>query len=483
MNQAAKISKKKKNHNVKRRLAQRDAKKKNIACKSKSTGTVEGQAQKNISKPRRAPRSKSSSSAQRVNQLREECFTQQARLPTVRREVYLVRSKEDMVQGHVVDMVPLPTRDEDIDKKCLRSYKVYDHKCVETGVRGDPPWNVEEDFPADTVTEVFMVHPKQKAQTAACIIALQFSGLFPPTASLGILQDLGEGHSLRDLLTVMWGMSLLPMITIRGGSLTSFGIDPHRALGVANMTQQVLGCDMGEKRHHTGVGFVGDPGVRYRYTEEQADLGSVAKTGQLASGDKLKGGVAMIAKGCTQEKYWTYMRRLQPICNAICKSAVWMFPELKQHVRNIKEVWDHQGLACFAYMVCSVGLNFGAGFHLDKEDDGHALWGVCGEVEIAFPESNTIFRVRDGATLSFDARQYYHACVAMADSRQENCVFSLWNSSEQRARLRREQQAVAQARRDFERDQQQAARVIPEEGADEFDLTRRDLEFYYDLIG
>ena len=141
----------------------------------------------------------------------------------------------------------------------------------------------------------------------------------------------------------------------------------------------------------------------------------------------------MIAKGCTQEKYWSYMRRLQPICNAICKSAVWMVPELKRHVRNIKEVWDHQGLACFAYMVCSVGLNFGAGFHLDKEDDGHALWGVFGEVEIAFPECNTVFRVRDGATLSFDARQYYHACVAMAESRQENCVFSLWNSAEQRA--------------------------------------------------
>lgn len=77
-----------------------------------------------------------------------------------------------MVQGQVVDKVPLPTQDEDIDRKCLRGYKVYDHKCVETGVRGDPPWSVEEDFPIDTVTEVFMVHPKQKAQTAAFVVAL-----------------------------------------------------------------------------------------------------------------------------------------------------------------------------------------------------------------------------------------------------------------------------------------------------------------------
>ena len=190
----------------------------------------------------------------------------------------------------------------------------------------------------------------------------------------------------------------------------------------------------------------------------------------------------MIAKGCTQEKYWSYMRRLQPICNAICKTAVWMVSELKRHVRNIKEVWDHQGLACFAYMVCSVGLNFGAGFHLDKEDDGHALWGVCGEVEIAFPECNTVFRVRDGATLSFDARRHYHACVAMAESRRENCVFSLWNSAVQRTRLRREQQLVAQARREYEKDQEQAARAIPDEG-NESNLTRRDLMFYYNLIG
>lgn len=475
-----KISDKKRAHNAKRRLAQREAKKMKTACKR--TGLDGEQAQKNVSKPKKAhPQSQLSSSAQRISLLREECFAQQIQLPRVRREVYFVRSKEDMVQGHVVDKVPLPTRDEDIDKKCLRSYKVFDSKCVETGVRGDPPWNVEEDFPADTITEVFMVHKQQKLQTAAFAVALSVSKAFPQSASLGIFQDLGGQDSLRDLLSAMWGMSPSPMITIRGGSLSSFGIDPREALGVANMTPEVLTCDMGEKRHHTGVGFVGDPGVRYRYTEGQADLESLAKTGELKPGDKLKGGVAMIAKGCSREKYWTYMRRLQPICNAICKSAVWMFPELKQHADNIKDVWDHQGLACFAYMVCSIGLNFGAGFHLDKDDDGHALWGVAGEVEIAFPESNTVFRVRDGATLSFDARQYYHACVAMAEDRQENCVFSLWNSAEQRARLRREQETVAKARREFNRRRAEAA--IPDEDSDEFGLSRRDLMFYYDLIG
>ena len=37
--------------------------------------------------------------------------------------------------------------------------------------------------------------------------------------------------------------------------------------------------------------------------------------------------------------------------------------------------------------------------------------------------------------------------------------------------------------RDFEKDQERAARAIPDEETDEFNVTRRDLMFYYNLIG
>lgn len=300
------------------------------------------------------------------------------------------------------------------------------------------------------------------------VSGVQLTALSAEMCAALVCRDLG--YQLRDAMSELCGMSLSPMVTIRGQALQSLGIDSRDALGVANMTPEVLKVDMGQKRHHKGVGFVGDPGVRYRYTEP-----AVKDVSNLQENEKLKGGFSLKDPSCSSDKYWSYMARLQVICNAISQSAVWMKEELQRQSDSIREVWDHKGLACFAYMVCSVGLNFGAGFHLDKEDEGHALWGIAGEVEVAFPEANLTVRARGGDVLSFDARRYYHACVAMAESRQENAVFSLWNSSGQRVRLREEMKAVARVRT--------MAAEHRQEDLDEFGITRQDMEYYYQLMG
>ena len=338
--------------------------------------------------------------------------------------------KFDMIGLH--DKVPLPLDEADRDIEYMTRYKIYEPQRICT--RG---WQVVEGFERDKVTEVYMEAESLRVLTLQDRYRLMAWLLSKAaTAAAGEIR-LEDVTVAKQLGRALYRGNRAPLFTVRGQAMQSAGIDPDRQLGMVQQAGKILEVDIGTRRHHAGVGTVVEPGVRYRYQEGQHS--GVSKTKASA-----------VQKDCTPEQERGFYAQLQPITNAVLKGvSPWMRKKLKHLRRKLKAAWSGPGTASLCYAKISVGFNYGAGFHLDPHDEGEAVWGVMGPVEIAFPGAQTVVRLRSGDVIEFDARIHYHACVAIGP-RTKNAVLSFWNSQVQLTKLAEASKRISEAKAEQE---------------------------------
>lgn len=377
--------------------------------------------------------------------------------------------------------VPRPQSDQDYDEEELKAEKVYHTEDIKH-------YQVFNNFKPDTVTHVYAYGAfyDREAQTtlvALTVALLASSGEHSPTRKA--LAVLVQPRLLCDLVPRSWlasgtpapqarmyssvtakgqlkevvstvesyflvclACSRRPAFSARGRVLQSRGLCPKRALGVFQLTPKVLKVNMAKKRHHEGVGYVGDPGIRYR-KEEPTGEGS-----QEASGFT-KSGRTLLHPECTEQQYKSYIAQLRTFMNAYTSGCTWQRDFLLRSAADLQQLEQTPGIdllevsdhpASFSYPKISVGLNFGAGYHLDTEDEHDAIWALAGRTELAFPSLTSVGQFDSGDVVSFDARLEYHACVAMTRKRQGNAVGSGWKSAKQVTSIAREAQQANERR-------------------------------------
>ena len=286
-------------------------------------------------------------------------------IPVVTRLAPVVNTPDDIKFLQIKDKFLTPKLEEDCDFLGLRQRNFFESQVLRTG-----GYTELKDFPQDTDTQ------------------------------------------LTDASGEVWAH-------VRGAVARTFSVNTAQALKAVEQMPLRSATNIGQKRvTHSGAGFAGDQGLRYRYTE-------------TADGLHGKLGVARHnQKTSTEEQYRSIKHNLQPACGAATRGAMpWLREELCEKVRFWNSVTQQTGSASVAHQAVTVGFMFGAGAHWDAHDASTAIWLALGEVHIGFPERETIVVLRDGDVITFDARKVMHCCIKRNPLLGKYAVLSLWNDA------------------------------------------------------
>ena len=186
------------------------------------------------------------------------------------------------------------------------------------------------------------------------------------------------------------------------------GVDVSEALGVGQSSTRHVETNMEKKRAGIqGVGFVAQPGVRYRLWDPSD---AESKVGHCAH--------------FHTEKYLSYLHKVQSICNKMMAGAMRpesQAPEMRSIVDDIAKGTsiarecglEHGGTtpggASAAHPSVQIGVNSGAVMHLDSHDASLAIWGVTGrEVAFCLGQAQTMLHLPAGCVMAFPASKVWH---------------------------------------------------------------------------
>jgi hypothetical protein len=175
-----------------------------------------------------------------------------------------------------------------------------------------------------------------------------------------------------------------------------------------NKASSIMTTNMNKKRGVSGNGEgVFNVGVRYRNTEPRQSK---------------KPKIGESAWKCTDPVYRSWLHTLQRYANTgVLASMDWNRAQVEESIVNVMSLCG-KGTASFAHPMCSLGLNTGAGVHLDK-DFVQATWIAFGLVPVAFPELKVCIFLRTGDVITFPSACLYHAMIQVCnnDTSQATC--------------------------------------------------------------
>ena len=227
-------------------------------------------------------------------------------------------------------------------------------------------------------------------------------------------------------------------VVVHLNAMQRAGINPREALGVALSSPDHVVTDMAPKRSIHSVGFIAQPGVRYRLWEP---CESARKVQIAANKDRLA--------------YLKYIHRVQRVCNGMLEGTLHSKCEILERDRaNLLERMDAAracglhvgalpGAAAKAFPSVQIGINCGAAMHLDEGDNYFATWGCVGDsIPMALGECNTMLHMPPGAVVEFDSTSIWHCMVRVPPELFNNANFSCYFNSTQLRELRKQNENI-----------------------------------------